>query len=262
MGGFIAEDPSFSFRDSSIVSDRPGVVRSSVSSIILARSPPIAQWNQDCVAVSAADCYLFELLSAGLVPEPERLFVEPSYYEEWLPSRRKLYWDARAVSGTERVDGGTRPSALARAVSEKGVCAERWCPYTGAPEENPLADNDDAGRMAMDQAGRIELFECADFDAVIATLASGHRVLYASAVYESMQHVDADEFYVPSGPRLGLHMWQLVGFERGGSVIRMKNQWPGWGGQRQEAFAQRSTLEAAMLTALAFRRTSVYSEQT
>lgn len=260
MGGFLPDDPvsAAGYRDSS---ELVGALRvGAVSRVELAQTPPLVQWWQDCVANAAADAYMFELLVTGLIPEPARLFVDPTYYEEWLPSRRKIYWDARAASGSERVDTGTQPSALVRALRDKGVCAEKYCPYDGVPEENPLADHDDAGRMSMDQAGRVELFTCSDFDAVLAAITSGHRVLYAAPVFDSMRDVGFEEIYVPKGARLGLHMWQLVGFEDHGRVVRMKNQWPGWGGEKQEAFAERSTLETSMLTALAFARVARYSE--
>ena len=260
MGGFLP-DP-----DGAIGAAEPVFgVSSRLERVELLRTPPIVQWWQDCVAVSIADAYLFELLVSGDVPEVDRALIlgpgapDPATYERWLPSRRKLYWDARAVMGTI-ADGGTRPSAIVSAIADKGVCAERWCPYDGAPEENPLADHDDAGRMSMDQAGRIELRACVSFDDVIAALASGHRVLYASYITSSMQDVGPESFYVPSGPRIGAHMWQLVGFEDRDDIIRMKNQWPGWGDDNQEAYAARSTLESSMMTALVFHRTARYSE--
>jgi len=237
----------------------PGVMRRP-SSVSLARTPSIVQRQQDCVAVSGADAYLYELVVQREVPEPDRLFNDPDFYASWLPSRRKLYWDARARSGNERVDGGTRPSAFVLAVNEKGVCAERWCPYEGLPEENPLADNDAAGRLSFDQAGKVELFECRTLDDALDVIAAGHRVLYAAPVYESMMQVDGETMYEPSGARMGNHMWQLVGYENGGALVRMKNQWPGWGDQHQEALVRREVLEDKMLVALAFSRVARFSE--
>lgn len=230
------------------------------SSIVLTRTPPLIQWWQDCVANAVADAYLYELIVAGIVPAPADLFTDSAHYADWLPSRRKLYWDARAIVGAERIDAGTQPGALVRAVRDFGLCAERWCPYDGAPEQNPLADHDEAGRMSMDQAGRIELFACLGFGDIIDALAMGHRVLFAGPVFESMAEVGPGQFYIPSGKRLGLHMWQLVGFEDDGAIVRMKNQWPGWGDDAQEAFASRATIEQAMMVAYAFSRVVSYSE--
>lgn len=229
-------------------------------SAVLQRTPPIVQRWQDCVANSVADAFLYEMVLAGVVPDPAALFSDVARYNAWLPSRRLIYWNARALVGAERIDAGTQPGAMVRAINEQGFCAERWCPYDGAPEENPFAIHDQAGRMAIDQAGRVELLQCLNFDDVIDALAMHHRVMIGAPVFASMQHVGEGEFYVPDGPRLGLHMWQLVGYEEGGNVVRMKNSWLGWGDDNQEAFAQRSIIERDMISAFAFARVSPYSE--
>jgi hypothetical protein len=265
MGGFLPDDPaSILFATGRLAYRRSidlvGATPRRPRSIVLEHTPPLVQWWSDCVANAFADAYLYELLVAGLIPEPARLFSEPAYYETWLPSRRKLYWDGRAVTGIERADGGTQPGAMVRAISDKGVCAERWCPYTGEPTENPLADDDNAGRMSMDQSGKVEVFVCDGVEAALDALAAKHRVLFAGPVFESMADVGEGGFYVPTGKRLGLHMWQMTGYEDGGDVLRMKNQWPGWGDANQEAFASRSVVEGAMMAAYAFARVARFSE--
>lgn len=229
-------------------------------SVVLQRTPPIVQRWQDCVANAVADAFLYEMVLVGLVKDPHELFVHPVRYNAWLPSRRQIYWNARALVGAERIDAGTQPGAMVRAINAMGFCAEQWCPYEGPPEENPYALNDAAGRMAIDQAGRIELLQCMNFEDVIDALAMRHRVMIGAPVFASMEHVGDGEFYVPDGPLLGRHMWQLVGYEEGGGVVRMKNSWAGWGDANQEAFAQRSIIERDMVAAFAFARVSPYSE--
>lgn len=234
------------------------------AAVLLRRTPPIAQQHQDCVATSASDAYLFELLSEGLVTDRD----VAENYDAWLPSRRKLYWDARAVLGMERRDEGTMPSALVEAIGEKGVCAERWCPYGGSPVENPLADYDNAGRMSLDQAGKIELYLCPDADAVLDAIVMGHRVLYAARIYEDFADVGAPSeegqawalYQGASDNPLGLHMFQIVGYQANGAMFVAKNQWLDWGNENQEGLIPRRVLERDRFAALAFRRVARFSE--
>lgn len=213
--------------------------------VVLARTPPIVQTFQDCVAVSIADNVLFEHVAQSQVQD--LALKDPETYERWLPSRRKLYWDGRAATGLERSDAGTNPRGVMNALRTKGVCAERWCPYEGSPVENPLADNDEAARYSADQAG-IELYECSSLTEVMPVLLSGHRVLFAGTVHESFAELRGGE-YVPGGSVLGAHMFQIVGFEDVGRVVRVKNQWPLWGDENQESFIPYQTLQSMMLGA-------------
>jgi len=273
MGGFVEDEPGTtypSWRDliAASATHTPEGARVAITEpgpygdqVVLPRTPPIVQFEQDCVAVSGADAYLYELIVAGLIPDVVRLFVEPWTYEEWLPSRRKMYWDARACTGREHLNAGVSPAGLRLAVRDKGVCAERWCPYQGSPLENPLADHDEAGRMSMDQAGTIELADVDSLGAVRAAIDAGHRVLHAFLVYESLADVRAGGTYTPSGKALGGHQVQIVGYVPNTNLFLIKNQWPGFGNDTQEAYVDGDVLWETRLGSWMFARVARYSEQ-
>lgn len=251
-----------------------GLIYSSVDSVVpspevaaygsearyLPRTPPIVQWFLDCAAVSTTDAYLYELMVAGLIPEPSKLLHDPAYYVSFLPSRRKLYYDARAVSGRERLDLGVSTGAVWRAIQTQGVCAERWCTYQGDPTENPLADDDEAARHSFDQAGKIEMFECNDLEDIKRVIDAGHRVLHAQIVFDSMKRVGPNEQYVPSGASLGGHQYQIVGYEKGGDLLVIKNQWPLFGDDFQEARISADDAMKDRLGTWGFARVRRFSE--
>ena len=183
-----------------------------VSTAALPASASLRSWvcevldqgeTQSCVAQATAQSLRIAMGVAGAVSPP-------------LPSRRQLYWSARARSGDLGADSGTTIRAAFGALGAVGIASEDACPWDGTLLlDEPAWDVWQRGYDSrMSGYYRIGSIGSARGEAVRAALTARHPVVLGLRIDDSFESQDGRSPWPgPRGEVLGGHAVCLVGYD-------------------------------------------------
>lgn len=180
------------------------------------------QQTSSCAANAAAGAYEY-LMKRHLGPD-----------EAYDVSRLFIYYNARAVDGTEAEDGGSVLASVIEGLKQNGACSEDTWPFD--PElvnEQPSAEAYDEAKSFLVEG--TELVPT-DLDAWRTALAAGYPIIFGLKLYDSFDRQKrAGAVPMPTSNETSReshagHAMLCVGYSDPDKVFIVRNSWgTGWG---------------------------------
>ncbi len=149
---------------------------------------------------------------------------------DFVPSRLMLYYDGRAIEGTQDSDAGASIRDVVKAAAAQGVCPESNWPY----DLNNLTTRPSRSAYDAGATHRVTGYQslAQNLDSMKATLASGFVFVFGFTVYQNFmtsQMANLGLMSMPSGRTEGGHCVCAVGYNSR-NYIMCRNSWgPDWG---------------------------------
>lgn len=144
------------------------------------------------------------------------------------PSRRQIYYDARALDGLESIDRGAYIRSALKTLADKGVAPEEMFSYdVGKINEQPPPA---VYATALLKQALAYLRLDINVDAMRACLAEGYPFVLGSSLFENFYDGHATGMIpMPSGSFVGGHALMYVGYDDAISRFIVQGSWGTWG---------------------------------
>lgn len=234
----------------------------SSKSKILPAVPRITQRINDCVGNAIPKATLRKMLienEASVVGKTGADLLAQ------MPSRRQAYFLARREDHMEKMDIGSRPDLLIQAWNKFGYCREEECPYypDGKPAEHDKSPiTDEVARLSDDQRGGVldyviseEDASSARWESVVQSIDADVPVAIGSHIDGTFRNLDGSSdpwTMTDTDDSIGLHMYEVVGYEDYGRTFIIENQWEDWGDELCRSRMSFQTLEARAVVPFIF----------
>lgn len=234
----------------------------SSKSKILPAVPRIVQRINDCVGNAIPKAVLRKMLIEN---EADVVGKTGADLLAQMPSRRQAYYLARLLGNMEKMDIGSRPDLLIEAWNKLGYCRESECPYypdgqRAAYDESPITD--EVARLSDDQRGGVLDYVISEEDASSARWESVVQSIDADVPVAIGSHINGDFRYLSgdtdpwmmtsTDDSIGLHMYEVVGYEDYGRTFIIENQWEDWGDELCRSRMSFQTIEARSVVPFIF----------
>ncbi len=184
--------------------------------------PPVYDQGDlgSCTANAIAGALEFDELRAGLA-------------QPWIPSRLFIYYNERAIEGSEDSDSGAQLRDGIKVIVREGVCSETEWPYdiSRFATKPPAACYKDAAKDRVSSYMRV----AQSLLQIKACLADGFPCIFGFSVFDSMESdiVKRDGIVPmpePTDSLLGGHAVACVGYDDRHQYFLFRNSWgEGWG---------------------------------
>lgn len=218
---FDHRDRKFSLCAPALRADAPPPIRASLRANV---PPVLSQLDNDCVANASASAVSTVLRAEGGPTE--------------LPSRRFIYWLARAQTGSQTQDEGTYVRDALKTLHQFGFPPEHDCPYDPTTTNSPppaMAYRTAFDRRLINGYCRIDAVGAARVTAVKQAIAAGHPVIFGTLVSDKFLNAANGQVFGPPKPGdsiAGGHALYFAEYDDrvGPGTIRGPNSWgPDWG---------------------------------
>jgi len=144
------------------------------------------------------------------------------------PSRRQLYYDARAYDGLQAIDQGAYIRSALRAITDRGVADESLFPYDVVKINEQPPQN--VYEAALNKQALAYLRVDITVDAFRACLAESYPFVVGTTLYQN--YYDAattGRVRMPVGPVIGGHAQMFVGYSDTERVFIVQGSWGSFG---------------------------------
>ncbi len=194
------------------VSHAPSNARDTLPPAVLLKGVPHDVFDQGAVGSCVAQA----------LAQSVRIVLANARYEDDVPSRKDVYYRARAMEGTTGLDHGCLIADGVKALRAGWLPEAQWPhkPVWG-PQwmEEPPPLPADAPRVVNAEALAIEV------DAILWEIASGHPVVVGISIPQSFEQATGDVIEEPWGYTVGGHAMLVVGYDIPMRCVRIVNSW-------------------------------------
>lgn len=144
------------------------------------------------------------------------------------PSRRQIYYDARALDGLESIDRGAYIRSALKTLADKGAAPEELFPYDISKiNEQPSQAVYDAASLKQALAYlRLDI----NPETMRACLAEGFAFVVGITLYQNFYEASAGGIVpMPAGSTVGGHAMLYVGYNDSTQRFIVQNSWAGFG---------------------------------